>query len=88
MVGKGVYPFLAEYISVLMVFLGYARHIRLGRSSRSRSSVEGRVGKRKLEGDQAFCACGAGIGCGVNKRNGGFRLLNLWNFWCDGTGQG
>jgi len=88
MVGKGVCPVLAEYISILVVFLQDARHIGLSRSSRGRSSVEGWVRKRKLERDRAFRASGAGIGCGVNKRNGGFRLLNFWNFWCNGTGRG
>ena len=51
MVGKGVCPIFAEYISILVVFLQYAGHIRLGRSGRGRLSEEGWVGKRKLERD-------------------------------------
>ena len=35
MFGKGVCPILAEYISVLVVFLRDARHIRLSRSGRA-----------------------------------------------------
>ena len=48
---NSVCPIFAEYVSVLMVFLWDARHIRLGRSSRGRLSMEGWVGKQKLEGD-------------------------------------
>jgi len=43
MFGKGVCPFLAEYVGVLVVFPKDTRHIRLGRIGRGRSSTEGRV---------------------------------------------
>src|SRR6266511_964817 len=69
---------LAEDIRDFVIFFRNVCEVRFGRGGRGRSAVKGRVRKRKLKRYRAYRAGGAGVGCGINERNGGLGLLFLW----------